>query len=702
MNSDLFINRELSWLEFNQRVLDEALDPNAPLLERLKFLAITGSNLDEFFMVRIGGLMLLQESGNRSKDFTGLTPHQQLLKIRSRVQLMLDDQYALLNEQLLPALEAEGIRRVTSLNDLSPAQLSHIEQYFTDAIFPIATPLAVDLDQISETGFPVPDLQIAVACELEDPDTGEVRSAVIPAPSNAPRFINLPDADGLDYIAIEDVISNSLDVLFPGEKVKASTAFRVTRNGDITLNDEDALDLADEMEAILIARKASDTIRLEIQKGAAHSLVKTLQTAFGLSNRETYKLPGLIDLKALMQIAFTPGFDSLKAESWPIQPSPLIDPAVPVFDTLAERDVLLYHPYESFDPIVRMLQEAANDPDVLAIKQILYRTASDSRIVDALIRAAEKGKQVTVLVELKARFDEARNLVRSDELQRAGATVIYGVKGLKTHAKCCMVVRNEGGRLRRYCHFGTGNYNESTAKLYTDVSLLTANPEYGADASAFFNSVTGRSRVPKYLKIAAAPHGLKPKLLSLIASETERAAQGQNAFIKAKVNSLQDPDIIEALYKASKAGVKVQLNVRGISCIRPGVKGLSENIEVVSIIDGYLEHARVMLFHQGGQNKIFISSADWMVRNLEKRVELLVPVDEKAAKKRLIRLLEVHFADNTKARLLKGDNTYEMVKRSSRDKAVRAQEQLAKEARKAAKLAERERGMVLEPHKPKH
>jgi len=699
VNKSHFINRELSWLEFNQRVLDEALDPSLPLLERLKFLAITGSNLDEFFMVRIGGLMLLQQAGSRARDITGLTPHQQLLQVRARVQEMLDAQYALLNDELIPNLEKASIRRIDDAKNLSPAQKSHVEQLFAESIFPVSTPLAIDPDDEEIPFFA--DLQIAVACELEDPDNGESRFAIIPAPKTISRFINLPDSEGLDYIAIEDVIIDSLEEFFPGERVKAATPFRITRNGDITLNDEDALDLADEMEDILIARKSSGTVRLEIQKGASHQLVSALQKIVGVTNRETYRLPGLIDLKALMQIAFTPGYDRIKTESWTSHHSASIDPTVSMFDTIAERDILLYHPFEAFDPVVRLVQEAADDPDVLAIKQILYRTASDSRIVDALIKAAEKGKQVTVLVELKARFDEARNLVRADELQRAGATVIYGVKGLKTHAKICLVVRNEGGRIKRYCHFGTGNYNESTAKMYTDVSFMTARDDYGADASAFFNSVTGRSRVPKYRRIAAAPHTLKPRLLQLIASETERASQGQPAYIWAKVNSLQDPDIIEALYAASKAGVAIKLNVRGVCCIRPGVKGLSDNIEVTSIIDRYLEHPRIVLFHQGGQNRLFISSADWMVRNLEKRVELLVPIEDTESKKSLIKILKTYLDDNVKARRIHGDGSYTMVERKGNKKAIRAQEVLNREARRAAKKAEQERSMTLIPHLPK-
>ena len=698
MSTPTFVNRELSWLEFNQRVLEEALDSSLPLLERMKFLAITASNLDEFFMVRVGGLMLLQASGSRSRDRSGLAPGQQLAKIRARVARMLDEQYALLNDVLLPALEKEGIRRL-SPRDLSPVQQEHIRRYFEDNIYPILTPMAVEGD--GESAPLIPDLQLTLAIELREPDGEDSRFAILPLPKSLPRFLGVPEAPGYQFLAIEDVVASHLEKLFPGEDVRSTTVFRITRNGDMVVRDEDAADLADEMEEILAARRTSGTVRLEIQQGASRALVAMLQKLGRTDNQNTYRLPGLLDLKALVQIAGLPDFERLQIPSFPPQPSPQVDPAVSIFDTIAEQDLLLIHPYESFDPVVRLVQEAADDPAVVAIKQILYRTASDSRIIDALIRAAENGKHVTVLVELKARFDEARNLNRAEELRRAGAHIIYGVRGLKTHAKALLVVRNEGGRLKRYTHFGTGNYNESTARLYTDVSYLTSRTEYGADASAFFNAVTGRTRVSQYQKIAAAPHTLKPRLLELIHSETERAGQGQTARILAKMNSLQDADIIEALYLASQAGVEIRLNVRGICCLRPGVKGLSENIRVTSIVDRYLEHARIFLFHQGGRDEIHISSADWMERNLEKRVEIMVPIEDPAARKKLLRFLRVCLDDNVKARVIKHDGTHTRPPRGPREKARRAQDELAKDARSAAKAARRHLAEGFVPHTPK-
>jgi len=697
MNPKHFINRELSWLEFNQRVLDEALDMKLPLLERLKFLAISASNLDEFFMVRVGGLMILREGGSRSRDLSGRTPVQQLEAIRGRVGKMIEDQYRLLNEELMPALADHGICQL-GMEDLSPTQAEHLQVYFRETVYPVLTPLGLDAE---DGELMVPDLALAVVCELFDLEVGELRYAVVGVPRSLPRFLTLPEAEGYQYVTVEELISRHVGELFPGEEVRSTAVMRITRNGDIAVRDEDAYDLADEMEDILFARRASDTVRLEIGVGASRTLVTKIRECCGANKAFVYRLKGLLDLNALWQIATLPDFEQLQIEPWPSQHSPLVMAEESMFDSISDRDILLYHPYDGFDSVVRFIREAADDPDVVAIKQILYRTASDSVIIDSLVRAAENGKHVTALVELKARFDEARNLGKAGELRRAGANIIYGVKGLKTHAKVCLVVRNEGGRLRRYCHFGTGNYNESTAKIYTDVSYLTARSEYGADASAFFNAVTGRSRPVNFYKLSASPHTLKPRLLDLIASETERALQGQGGRIVAKMNSLQDADIIEALYKAGQAGVEVRLNVRGVCCLRPGVKGLSENIEVISIIDRYLEHARIFMFHQGGRDEVYISSADWMVRNLEKRVELMVPIEDSVCRKRLIRMLGDHFADNVKARVMAGDGSYRLRGRSSGEKAFRVQEVLAKKAWKAARNARRDQSTVLEPHVPR-
>ncbi|MEK7949390.1 polyphosphate kinase 1 [Luteolibacter soli] len=692
-----FINRELSWLEFNQRVLNEALRGDLPLLERVKFLAITASNLDEFFQVRVGSLMLLRRSGRKNPDPSGLTPVQQLTEIRKRMQRMIEDQYKLFTTVLCPALQEAGIRLVDSKN-LSPAQANKVAEAFHDSISPLLTPLAV----VSGEEPPlVPALQLIVACRIADSETGAIRHALIPIPDGLPRRVSVSDGDGVSFVLIEDVVARHASELFPGEDVEATACFRVTRNGDIAVQEDDAADLAGEMEEVLAARKLSDTVRLELPASLPRDLAKVIQEVCGAPSEGTYRVAGPLALSGFMDLAFTPGFDNLRDEDWPSQPSPDIEPGDSIFDAVGRRDVLLHHPYESFEPVMRFIEEAADDPQVVSIKQVLYRTAKQSRIIDALIRAAENGKAVTVLVELKARFDEARNLLRAEELQRAGAQIVYGVKGLKTHAKICLVVRREDGRLRRYVHLGTGNYNESTARLYTDISLLTCRPEYGADASLFFNAVTGRSKLLRFQRLVPAPTAMKPRLLDLIASEAERARQGEPARIYAKVNSLQDPDIIAALYQASKAGVEINLNVRGICCLKTGDARHSKHIRVVSVIDRYLEHARIFYFHHGGDPEIFIASADWMGRNLDRRVELMVPIEDSRARRRLLRILESFFQDNTQASKILPDGSSERLKPAAGEKKFRAQEHFFKEARRSAKARDHERAMTFEPHRPK-
>ena len=489
-------------------------------------------------------------------------------------------------------------------------------------------------------------------------------------------------------------------VLEGGETVTSTTAFRLTRNGDIVLQDEDAIDLAGEMEDVLTARRFSDTVRLELRSDAPRDLVRMIQHVTATTPQNVYRVDGPPGLASFMELAFLPDFDHLRDTDWPAQNSPAITPGASMFETIASTDVLLFHPYESFEPVIRLIEEAAEDSDVIAIKQVLYRTARKSRIVDALIKAAENGKHVTALVELKARFDEARNLDRADELQRAGAQIVYGVKNLKTHAKICLIVRRESGHLRRYVHLGTGNYNETTSKLYTDISYLTCKPEYGNDASLFFNAVTGRSKLLRFQRLVPAPTAMKPELLDLIAGEAERAKQGLPARIIGKVNSLQDPEIINALYKASQAGVEIRLNVRGICCLKPGDPKYSKNIEVISVIDRFLEHARLFYFHQGGNAGVYISSADWMTRNLEKRVELMVPIEEPLLKRRLVRILEAYFQDNTQSSRLLPDGSSQRIVRAKGQKAFRVQDHFYQQAKKAAKAREHERAMTFEPHVP--
>jgi len=690
-----FINRELSWLEFNQRVLEEAKRPDKPLLERLKFLAITGSNLDEFFQVRVGGLAMMRRSGSRVTDNAGLTATQQISAIRKRVLRLAAQQYALLNDELLPGMSAEGIRLV-EMKDLTPGQFLQASAYFTDFVFPLLTPLAVDPDGPRPT---LPSLEIIIACRLQQED-GTTRIVLIPLGETLPRFVPVSSPEGDSLIYIEDLVRTLLGDLFPGEVVTGTASFRITRNSDIAVQEEDAIDLADEMEEVLAARRLSDTIRIQIPAGTSRDLLSVIQEITKTGANELYRLPGPLALADFMKLSFLAGYDQLRDPAWSPQQSPLIDPGTSIFDTIAERDVLLIHPFESFEPVIRLLEEAAVDPKVLAIKQVLYRTARDSRIIRALTRAAENGKQVTALVELKARFDEERNLHRAETLQRAGVRIVYGVKGLKTHAKITLITRNEDGRLRRYVHLGTGNYNEATAQLYTDISYLTCRPEYGADASLLFNAVTGRSKLIRLEKLFPAPTLMKRRILELIASEADRADQGEKARILAKMNSLQDHDIINALYKASRAGVEIKLNVRGICCLKPGSRKGARNITVVSIIDRLLEHARVFYFHHGGTPEVLIASADWMTRNLEKRVELLVPIEDPLSRRRLIAYLEACFKDNTNAFAIQPNGTSKRIVPEKGTKRFRLQEHLHKEAAKAAKARQHDRATTFEPHLP--
>ncbi len=692
-----YLNRELSWVEFNQRVLNEALRDDLPLLERVKFLAITASNFDEFFQVRIGGLMAMRRSGLKTADPSGLTPARNLAALRQRILTMTADQYTLLNETLVPALEKAGIRLLHPA-ELTVEQSAQTSATFEDLIYPLLTPLAVDAGEAPPI---VPALQIIVACRLRDPQAHTTRHALIPIPESISRRVPVSDTGSTHaFLLIEDLVAAHAARFFPGEDVTATTTFRVTRNGDIAVQEEDAIDLAGEMEEVLTARRFSDTVRLELRSDAPRDLSRMIQDVTTASPREVYRADGPPGLGSFIELAFLPDFDHLRDADWPGQTSPSITPGASMFETIASGDVMLHHPYESFEPVLRFIEEAAADPDVIAIKQVLYRTARKSRIIDALIKAAENGKHVTVLVELKARFDEARNLDRADELQRAGAQIVYGVKGLKTHAKICMIIRRESGHLRRYVHLGTGNYNETTSRLYTDISYLTCKPEYGNDASLFFNAVSGRSKLLRFQRLIPAPTLMKPTLLDLITGETERAKQGFPARIIAKINSLQDPEIINALYKASRAGVEIKLNVRGICCLKPGVPRHSKNIEVVSVIDRFLEHARLFYFHQGGDSKVYIASADWMTRNLEKRVELMIPIEEPAQKRRLVRILDAFFQDNTQASRLLPDGTSQPLARTKGSKAFRAQEHFYQQARKTAKAREHERAMTFEPHVP--
>ena len=675
--SNLFLNRELSWLEFNRRVLEEAIDPSVPLLERLKFLSITSTNLDEFFMVRVGGLQHLLNEGKRLFDPAGLTTREQLLEISRRTHQLVADQCACFLEDIEPKLAGMGIRR------LAPEQIGRAVEA-TD--FPLLTGLGLDL---------------LVRLNPVTVRSRKPRFAVVTLPKRLSRFITVPvNQEGYDYTLLEDVVSMFREKLFPGEFINECVPFRITRNADLLIREDLAGDLLSQMREVLDARKRSGCVRLEVGRSISPTALSFLKEALQVNDDQIYEIPGPLDLAAYRELAGRSGFEKLKYEPWLPQPSPLIAPGESMFEAIARRDILLFHPYESFEPIVRLLEQAADDPEVLAIKQILYRTSGNSPIVAALARAAAKGKHVTVIVELKARFDEARNIDWAQALEQSGVQIIYGLRGLKVHAKICIVVRREPSGIRRYMHFGTGNYNEVTARLYSDVSLMTCNEDFGADATQFFNTITAYSQPIKYQRIEAAPLGLRARLLALIESEAQRCKEGQQGHIMAKLNSLVDADLIETLYRASQQGVRIQLNVRGICCLRPGVPKLSENIEVVSIIDRFLEHSRILYFHHGGEPLVFISSADWMPRNLDRRVELLVPVEDPSSRARLISILRTTFMDNVKARRLLSDGRHDRLRPSSAAKAARSQQIFFEEAREAAKQAQKDRYQTFVPQRP--
>ncbi len=711
-----YFNRELSWLEFNQHVLDEAKDVSLPLLERLKFLAITASNLDEFFMVRVGGLQMLAASGSRKQDPSGLTPRGQLKAIAQRTQEMVRQQYDCLLADIEPALAVHGMQRV-SAEKISEKQADHLSQLFDSEIFSVLTPIAIsssdDLPLLANQTMNV-CVRLAPPAESKTAKGKTVkgktakdqvaeaeadRFAVIPFGRVLSRFLTLPSDGGYAYALMEDVVQHFVQRFFLGLTVLECVPFRITRNADMGVREDLASDLLSGMAEVLDWRKQSPCVRLELAAFASDTTGAFLMDLFNVGREDIFRAPGPLDLAAFMQLTDVQGFDELFYEPWPPQPSPQVDMAASIFDVIRNRDVLLYHPYESFDPVVKLIDEAAGDPDVLAIKQTLYRTSRNSPIIAALIRAAESGKHVTVIVELKARFDEQRNIEWAKVLEHAGAQVIYGVKGLKTHAKLCIVIRREPDGIQRYTHFGTGNYNETTAKIYSDVSIMTCNHELGADAVSFFNAITGYSQPLQYRKIEAAPIGLRDKLLEMIESETQQKRQGRKAHIAAKINSLVDPDIIDALYQASDAGVQIKLNVRGICCLRPGVEGLSENISVVSIVDRYLEHARMFYFFHGGDERVFISSADWMPRNLDRRVELLVPIEDSDCRQRLIQILDVYFQDTVKARQLTPDGSYEKVEPRGRRKIFRSQSELFQKTVNAVQQGEHSKRTIFQPHR---
>ncbi|NOZ21682.1 MAG: polyphosphate kinase 1 [Planctomycetes bacterium] len=683
---DLYINRELSWLEFNDRVLREGLNRGLPLLERLKFLSIVSSNLDEFFQIRVAGLRQQVSAGARTRDICGLRASEQLERISARVHRMVKRHTSGLRE-VIGELAKQGLCLLT-MDELDGHQQAHAINYFTSHVLPVLTPLAAEELQ----PFPLLrglELNVAVLLNPKMGETSKPKVAIVPVPKSLERFLKLRADEIQEIIRIEDLIAHHVGLLFEGHVVVASTVFRTTRDADVAVDDDDVSDLLEEMNEKVHERRRRAVVRLEISADADQRLKEWLMQWTQVDYRDVYEIDGMLDARALMDIATAPGFRHLKLPEWrPQEPQDLVGAGDDLWRIIQHRDILLCHPYESFDPVMDLLNLASVDPDVLAIKQTLYRTSENSPIIDALAHAAENGKEVTVLVELKARFDEARNVTWARRLEDAGCHVIYGIAGLKTHAKVLLILRQERGHgIRRYLHLSTGNYNDRTAKLYSDIGLLTCNRDLTADASAFCNLLTGYSEEIGWKKLAIAPTGLRQRFFDMIEREIGVSTLGQPGLIIAKINSLQDKGICQALYRASQKGVRVRLNVRGICCLRPDIQGVSENIEVISIVDRYLEHARVFYFRNGGHEEIYLSSADWMGRNLDRRLEILFPVVQPDLVERLLGMLETYFADNVKAWRLKSDGTYVRVK--TKGKPVRAQEKLYNEAVAAASSPER-------------
>ncbi len=683
---EYYLNRELGWLEFNQRVFEEAADKVNPLFERLKFLAITASNLDEFYMVRVGSLNDQVEAGYDKPDASGINPVQQLIKISERVHQMAKDIDTLWQRRLSLRLKEGGfhLKRIAELDARSGDWIS---DYFDQFIYPVLTPMAVD------SGRPFPLIQnksLNIGVLVEEPlEENGVIFATVQVPSVLDRVILLPEemGDGVCFLLMEDVIAKFIDRLFIGKKIRTTAVYRVTRNGDLAIDEDEAEDLLLEIEKSIRKRRWGVALRLEIEKTADPLLLKFLMDELELETADLFEVRTLLDFTVLFRLYGLPNSAQYKYPPYKPQAIPALLPFTSIFEAMKHKDVLMHHPYEDFSPVVEMIRTAAQDPAVLAIKQTLYRVGGTSPIVKSLAEAAENGKQVTVLVELKARFDEENNIQWAKQLEKAGCHVIYGLIGLKTHCKITLIVRMEEDGIQRYVHLSTGNYNDVTAKIYTDMSLLTTNKYIGEDASAVFNALSGYSERPRLRKLLMAPTMLRDAFESRIDREAAFAQKGKPASIRVKVNSLVDPGIIEHLYRASMAGVKIELLVRGMCSLRPGIPKVSENITVRSIVGRYLEHSRVYRFENGGEPELFLSSADWMERNLDRRVELMFPIEDENIRKSVEDILQVYFEDTEKTRVMQSDGSYIKMSKK-RVKRVEAQAYFMENAVKNAVLPE--------------
>ena len=679
-----YTNRELSWVEFDRRILSEAVDPTTPLFERLKFLAIVSSNLDEFVMVRVGSLYDMKQAGYDKPDIAGMTPAAQLDAVSESIHALVYDQYKAFRTKLLPELKSNGLELVRAHENMTAAECKFADEYFRTLVYPVLTPMAVD----SSRPFPLilnKSLNIGALVRKKE-GSKELVFATVQVPSVLPRVVVLPGTSNLKrVILLEEIIERNMKSLFLNYDIVCSHPYRITRNGDMSIDEDDAEDLLKEIERSVKARKRGQALRLEIEHRADKRLVAFLKKELSIDDSEIYGIDGPLDLTALFKIISLPGFDNLKNPPFNPAPVPELPAGCDIFSQIRKKDIMLFHPYQTFEPVVDFVRKAATDPDVLAIKQTLYRVSGNSPIIAALAQAAENGKQVTVLVELKARFDEEHNIVWAKMLEKAGCHVIYGLVGLKTHSKITLVVRHENDGIRRYVHLGTGNYNDATARIYTDVGLLTCNEEIGEDATAVFNMLSGYSEPKAWNRLILAPLWLKERFLYLIDREAKIASSGKEGRIVAKMNSLSDPDIIEALYKASAAGVKIELIVRGICCLKTGIKGVSENISVRSITGNFLEHARIFWFKNDENSEVYCGSADWMPRNLDRRVEIVFPITDEALKARLWHVLDTELKDNRRATILQPLGCDYVKEGTRQKKAVDSQLIAVKEAVDMAK-----------------
>lgn len=680
---EYFTNRELSWLLFDKRVLGEAKDKDNPLFERLKFLGITASNLDEFFMVRVASLKDMVSAGYKKKDIAGMTAAEQLAKVIEETHKLVEQMYVVYNRSLMPQLTENGLHIIKHHEDLNKEDAAFVDRYFADNVYPVLTPMAVD----SSRPFPLirnRSLNLGALMKKKNGE-GEPEFATVQVPSVLSRIVTIPDTKETKVILLEEVIERNIHKLFLNYDIICSYPFRIMRNADLAIEEDEAEDLLQEIEKQLKKRQWGQAIRLEVEAGIDERLLKLIRNELEIEQDDIYAISGPLDLTFLMKMYGLDGFDDLKEHGYlKPQPVPELAQEADVFAKIRESDILMHHPYQTFEPVVNFIRQAAKDPDVLAIKQTLYRVSGNSPIVAALEQAADNGKQVSVLVELKARFDEENNIVWAKRLEKAGCHVIYGLVGLKTHSKITLVVRREEHGIRRYVHLGTGNYNDTTAKLYTDVGLFTCSESIGEDATAVFNMLSGYSEPRNWNKLSLAPLWLKDRFLHLIEREKDYALQGRAAHIIAKMNSLCDKDIIEALYEASAAGVKIDLIIRGICCLKVGIPGISESITVRSIVGNYLEHARIFYFENDGKPEYYCSSADWMPRNLDRRVEILFPVEKPQLQEKLRHILDCQLRDTAKASVLRRDGSYEKTGKRSKE-TFNAQLRFCMEARDLAR-----------------